>query len=174
MSESGMPVSVPDLVEQHYESLFRYACRLSGSRADAEDLTQQAFLKAQQKLHQLRSAESARSWLYAILRNSYLKSVQGTAGRGHISLDHVSEPVEELPHSEADSEQLQMALDELAGEFRLPLLLFYFEELTCREIAEQLAIPMGTVMSRLARGRTWLRRRLATESVVSSARESSG
>ena len=169
-----MPVSLPELVEQHYASLYRYACRLSGSRADAEDLTQQAFLKAQQKLHQLRSAESARSWLYAILRNSYLKSVQGSAGRGHVSLEHVAEPVEALPETEADSEQLQMALDELAEEFRLPLLLFYFEELTCREIAEQLEIPMGTVMSRLARGRTWLRRRLATDSMVSSVREASG
>ncbi|MCA9115380.1 MAG: sigma-70 family RNA polymerase sigma factor [Planctomycetaceae bacterium] len=171
MSETGKTVSLPELVEQHYVPLYRYACRLSGSTADAEDLTQQTFLTAQKKLDQLRSDEGARSWLFTILRNLFLRSVRGAAGRGVISLDQVAEPVEAAPATEIDSEQLQAVLNEIAEEFRLPLLMFYFEELSYREIAEQLDIPIGTVMSRLARGRTWLRRRLAAGAPVSSMRE---
>ena len=74
----GQPVSIDtaQLVGDHYQAVYRYAYRLTGSVADAEDLTQQAFLTMQQKLGQLRSAECVRSWLYSILRNCFLRSCQ--------------------------------------------------------------------------------------------------
>src|SRR4051812_33527838 len=70
---AGSVVEIAGLIAAHHAPLYRYAYRLTGMAADAEDLTQQAFLIAQQKLHQLREAERAAGWLYAILRSCYLK-----------------------------------------------------------------------------------------------------
>lgn len=74
LSESDTRPDLASLVVEHHAVLYRYAFRLSGSAADAEDLTQQAFLVAQQKLDQVRSAECVRSWLFTVLRNCYLRS----------------------------------------------------------------------------------------------------
>ena len=150
------------LVEEHSEMLFRYAYRLSGSTADAEDLLQQTFLAAHRHLDQLREAERARSWLCSIMRNLYLKQVRSGGGLQVESLQDVAEPaaggVIETP---VDEELLQAALLELPEEYRSPVVLFYFGELSYKEIAEQLEVPIGTVMSRLARGKSLLKKRLA-------------
>ncbi len=72
-SEAG---GLKSLVDAHYEALYRYAFRLAGSAADAEDLTQEAFGKAITRLSQLRDRERAKAWLYRILRNLYLHKVR--------------------------------------------------------------------------------------------------
>lgn len=156
------PATVERLVEAHYESLYRYAFRLSGSAADAEDLTQDAFCKAQMNLSQLRDVSRAKAWLFSILRNGYLHRMRDDRLRRFVSLDQVDElpepPPEPLPP--VDQEQLQAALAELPEVFRTPVILFYFEDFSYRDIAEQMELPLGTVMSRLARARTYLRDRL--------------
>ena len=121
------PEDLTQLVELHYQLLYRYAFRLSGDRADAEDLTQQTYLIAQKKLSQLREAGSARSWLCTILRNLFLKNVTKKITPLSLSqsFDLVSDEVE-IP--ELTSEELQCALNDLSEEFRIPLLMFYFEE----------------------------------------------
>jgi RNA polymerase sigma-70 factor (ECF subfamily) len=150
------------LVEAHYTVLYRYAFRLSGSAADAEDLTQQAFLTAQEKLEQLRVAENAKAWLFAIVRNAYLKTRRGPAGAANIPLQHIAEPPQATDGSpDLTGEELTQLLAELPEEFRIPLVLFYFEDMSYREIAETLNLPIGTVMSRLSRGKSHLRQRLA-------------
>lgn len=150
------------LVEEHAELLYRYAYRLSGSAAEAEDLTQQTFLAAHRHLEQLREPGRAKSWLCTILRNEYLKQVRTQAGASLHSLEEVGEPQVEVPlDSPIDEEQLQAALQELPEEYRSPVILFYFGELSYKEIAEQLEIPIGTVMSRLARGKSFLKKRLS-------------
>jgi RNA polymerase sigma-70 factor (ECF subfamily) len=164
MDKPGSPQAVQRLVDEHYEALYRYAYRLSGSRADAEDLTQEAFCKAQLRLGQLRDPARARSWLFSILRNEYLHhSRRAERGRPCVSLEDVGEvpqrPGPDLP--EVDPDQLQQALNELPEVFRTPLILYYFEEFSYRDIAEGMDLPMGTVMSRLARAKAWLRGRLA-------------
>src|SRR5689334_22093325 len=68
-----------DLVEQHYALLYRYAYRLTGSEADAEDLTQQTFLAAQARWEQLRDETKAKSWLFTICRNAFLKELRAPA-----------------------------------------------------------------------------------------------
>jgi RNA polymerase sigma-70 factor (ECF subfamily) len=152
-----------ELVEKNYALLYRYACRLTGSAADAEDLTQHAFLTAQAKLDQLREPAHASAWLCAIVRNTYLKSLRKRNGATLVSLDKVAEPTEVIPEDAAlDREELQRVLNELPEEFRTTLILFYFEEFSYREIAEQMDVPLGTVMSRLARGKSHLRRRLVS------------
>ena len=175
MSDGRAPLAVTALVQKHYEFLYRYAYRLCGSVQDAEDLTQQAFLLAHRSIDQLRDPASARAWLAAILRNAWRRSGRTTAGKV-VSLEAAPEPVQEpIEDGPVDPEQLQAALDELPEEFRLPLVLYYLEHMEYRQIAEALEIPIGTVMSRLSRGKTHLRRRLlplVEPEVASGARQS--
>jgi len=149
------------LIERHYAVVYRFAYRLSGSAADAEDLTQHAFLTAQEKLDQLRDPERSGGWLYAIVRNTYLKQCRGPRGIGEASLDDVPEPMAAGPvNTEIDAEVLQSALNEMPEAYRTPLILFYFDEFSYKEIAERLDVPIGTIMSRLSRAKRFLRSRL--------------
>lgn len=159
MAPEGPPTDVAQLVAEHHAVVYRYAFRLTGSAADAEDLTQQAFLIAHQKGWQVREAESVRNWLFAVLRNCFLKANQKRrpvpAANLQLNLDSIPEDPPE--HEEIDPQQLQAALDGLPPRYRLVLAMFYFEGLAYREIAEQLKLPIGTVMSRLARAKSHLR-----------------
>lgn len=149
------------LVEEHYQLLFRYAYRLSGDRADAEDLTQQTYLIAQKKLAQLRDMSLARSWLCTILRNLFLKNV--TQKMSPLSLSQTFDLVsEEVVVPELTSKELQCALNDLPEDFRIPLLMFYFEERSYKDISLELSIPIGTVMSRLARAKSYLQERFSS------------
>lgn len=157
-----------NLVEQHYSLLYRYAYRLSGSAADAEDLTQQTFLVAQTKLDQLRDDQRARSWLCSILRNTFLKDQRGPTCLP-LDLYGTAEPMDaSLDDSLLDEERLQIALNELPEEYRSVVILYYFNEFSYKEIGEQLGVPLGTVMSRLSRARTCLRQRLGVPEPVTS------
>ena len=162
MGAAGGRRGIAPLVEQYYESLYRYAYRLSGTSADAEDLTQEAFYKAHAQLKQLRDPERAKPWLFSILRNAYLHRVRNERTHKPVSLDAVGDvpatPPKEVP--EFGPEQLQQALNELPEGFRTPVILFYFEDMSYRDIAEQMELPIGTVMSRLARAKAHLRDRL--------------
>ncbi|HTU25107.1 MAG TPA: RNA polymerase sigma factor, partial [Pirellulales bacterium] len=164
--ESAQPEAVPlditQLVLDHHEILYRYAYRLTGSAADAEDLTQQTFLVAHQKLDQVRSAACVRGWLFTVLRNGYFKSRRRTLPLAAASLGFdldtiAAAAVKERP---IDSVELGRALAELTDEFKLVLLLFYFEQRSYREIADILDLPIGTVMSRLSRAKGHLRAKL--------------
>lgn len=155
-------LSISDLVEEHYELLHRFAYRLSGSSADAEDLVQQAFLTAQTKLEQLRNPEKARSWLFTIVHNTFRKQLRRHNPTVFSTLKTEPEPeVDSEVEAIADADALQTALNELSEEYRTPLILFYFEDFSYKQIAEMLEIPIGTVMSRLSRGKAHLRERMA-------------
>jgi RNA polymerase sigma-70 factor (ECF subfamily) len=149
------------LVADHHEVLYRYAYRLTGSVPDAEDLTQQTFLVAQARLDQLRNTRSARGWLFAILRNAWIKDHRKRqpvlAASLELNMDNIPE---EITPDLIDRERLQNALDELPDEFKAVVLLFYFEGCSYREIAEKLDLPAGTVMSRLSRAKSHLRVKL--------------
>lgn len=158
--------SIRELIASHYDSLYRYAYRLSGSASDAEDLTQEAFHKAITRLGQLRDPDRAKSWLFRIIRNGYLHRIRDQKRQRTIPLDAAAElPCREddLPIP-VDPEQLQVALNELDEAFRTPLILYYFEEFSYREIADQMELPIGTVMSRLARAKGYLKQQLMARS----------
>jgi RNA polymerase sigma-70 factor (ECF subfamily) len=152
-----------ELVPLHYAALFRYAYRLTGSRGDAEDLTQEAFCSAQTKQAQLREPERVKSWLFSILHNAFLlqqrrkRTARFTAWDDWVSQQVTTQAVPELP---VELEELQAALMEIPDTFRAVLVLYYFEEFSYQEMAEQLKIPLGTVMSRLARAKQFLKARL--------------
>jgi RNA polymerase sigma-70 factor, ECF subfamily len=162
MSLPGSRRRMQELVQQHYESLYRYAFRLCGSASGAEDLTQEAFCQAQLKLRQLRDPSRVKPWLFSIVRNAYLHGLRDARREKTVPLECVPDLPERLsePLGEIDGQQLQTVLDELPEDFRTPLILYYFEDFSYRDIAEQMDLPMGTVMSRLARAKAHLRARL--------------
>jgi len=162
MADRALPMSMAQLVADYHQPLYRYAYRLSGSAADAEDLVQQVFLVAHEKLAQVREAAAVQGWLFTVLRNCYLKSRRRTSGLPLAELDVDTIP-SEPPAEGIDSEELQAAIDTLADDFKLIVLMFYFEHRSYKEIAQTLEIPIGTVMSRLARAKSHLRSRLSTD-----------
>jgi RNA polymerase sigma-70 factor (ECF subfamily) len=173
--EDGQRVrAVTRLVDEHYEFLYRFAVRLTGSGADAEDLVQQAFLTAHAKFEQLREPDKARAWLIVVVRNAFRKSLRRDRP---LLLSTVSDPPEPSQNGIGDrlidSESVQAALNELPEEFRTPLILFYFEELSYKQIADLLEVPIGTVMSRLSRGKTHLRSRLRSHETAAERMEPS-
>jgi len=161
-SRNAVAVDLAALAVAHHAAVYRYACRLCGCPTEAEDLTQQTFLIAQRKLHQLREAERACAWLLAVVRSCFLKSLRKTRpvpiANVELVIDEESAKTPEF--EEIDREQLTAALAELPDEFRIVTLMFYFEELSYQEIAKELEIPIGTVMSRLSRAKRNLRKRL--------------
>src|SRR4051794_26744435 len=109
MGLPGSPNIIQRLVEENYVALYRYGYRLSGSSADAEDLVQDTFCKAQQNYKQLRDQSRARPWLFSILRREYLHRARSEKSKPCVSLETAGDVAEPLPESlpEVDSEQLQ-------------------------------------------------------------------
>lgn len=157
-----------ELVERNYAAVYRYAFRLAGCAASAEDITQDVFMKAIAHLDQLRSGDAERGWLLSITRREFMRWLRQVArpavGRAS-SLDEETVPTADLnaaaPTPALDNQDwVQAALSQLNEDARVALLMYYFEDLSYAEIAQQLQIPIGTVMSRLSRGREHLRQGL--------------
>ncbi|MFP6767397.1 MAG: sigma-70 family RNA polymerase sigma factor [Planctomycetaceae bacterium] len=160
-SRSDASLDVAELVEQHTGLLYGLARRLAGCPADAEDLVQRTFLAAQVHGEQLRDFGKVRGWLCTILRNEFLKMVRKRHRDSMVSLDSLGEAASAATvGEEIDAEAVQQAVDGLPADFRVPVVLYYFQEMSYREIAAELDVPIGTVMSRLSRGKAQLRSRL--------------
>ena len=162
MGQAGRNGTLRRLVDEHYAALYRYAYRLSGLADVAGDLTQETFCKAQAQFGQLRDPDRAKAWLFSILRNAYLHRIRADRQHREVPLDWAQSVAHDQPEPppEIEPQRLQEALNELPEGFRTPVILFYFEEFSYRDIAEQMELPMGTVMSRLARAKAHLRVRL--------------
>ena len=158
-----MPESFEAFVDEHYRAAYHFALSLCRHEADAGDLTQQTFCIAQAKFHQVRDKSKQKSWLFTILMREFLRARRRRARYEHHSLELVAA---ELPPiivdhaAQIDARSLVARLLTLDEHFRAPLALFYFDQLSYREIAETLHVPIGTVMSRLARGKELLRQAL--------------
>lgn len=170
-----MPTSTLDfesLVNQFYEPLYRFAMSLSGHPDQAADLTQQTFYRALSREGQLRDRSKAKSWLFTILYREFLGSRRHRLRHPTQSLED-SNPGQWIAESRVDefvdSQTLVEKLGELDDHHRVPLILFYQEDYSYREIAEFLKVPVGTVMSRLNRGKHLLRERLHWNSTSTPA-----
>ncbi len=158
-------------VHPQLDFVFNMALRLSGNRYDAEDLTQETFVIAFEKLSQLKKADRCRFWLLAILRNLYLRSlekkrpdlldVDGDDEYLSIieSLSEDEDPEKFLLEKTA-SQEVQRILHSLPERYKTPIILHYTEEWSYKDISKGLDLPMGTVMSRLSRGRELMKRKL--------------
>src|SRR5690242_4130498 len=115
MAEDCNNPSIQRLVDEHAEAVYRYAYRLTGTVQDAEDLAQQVFLLAQQRLDQLRQSDRARGWLFTILRNLFLKTVDraGPVAATNLGLDLEMIPAAADDDAAIDLAALQSAINEL-------------------------------------------------------------
>jgi RNA polymerase sigma-70 factor (ECF subfamily) len=149
------------LVEHFYMPLYRFGLSLTRDPSDAADLTQQTFLLWASKGHQLREQSKVKAWLFTSLYREFLRG-ERRRGRESGSEDQVSD-VECLPvaANNLDGDAVVRALLDLEEIYRAPLSLFYLQEHSYKEIAETLNLPVGTVMSRISRGKARLREQLA-------------
>ena len=157
-------VTFEELAMPLFDQLYNFARWLTQDTAEAEDLVQETYTKALRGFSSFQIGTNFRAWMYRILRNSFLSSRTGLKTMVAIDdeADETSLPADRTtPESmlvqQADREMVQGALTELAVPFREILLLCEVEEMSYQEIAETLAIPTGTVMSRLFRARKALR-----------------
>src|SRR5688500_11052975 len=147
----------------HIDSLYGMALRLTRRAADAEDLVQDTYLKAFRSAHQFQAGTNLKAWLFTILHNTF-RNDRRHDGRNPVDVD--SDAVERAPNegpADQSPEQLlsrqtldadlQAALDALPDGFRQAVWLRDVEELPYAEIAKVLDVPIGTVMSRISRGR---------------------
>ncbi len=148
------------LVNQYYEALYRFALSLTRSEAASYDLTQQTFYLWAAKGHQLRDRTKAKSWLFTTLHREFLGSKRRETRFPHHEMeevDHELPVVSPTVVNDLDGNTVMESLLLVEELYRAPLMLFYLEDFSYQEIAEQLEIPIGTVMSRLNRGKAQLR-----------------
>jgi RNA polymerase sigma-70 factor (ECF subfamily) len=166
------------LVGEHLDGLYGTALRLTRNRAAAEDLVQDTFLKAWRSFRTFQDGTNARAWLYKILMNAYIDSYR-RASRQPETVDHedvgdfylyaraqqsdeyrrAGDPEEVLLSKIMDAD-VKEALEQVPEPFRAAVILADLQDFSYKEIAEILDIPIGTVMSRLYRGRRHLQRLL--------------
>jgi len=147
-------------VDQFYQNLYRFAHNLTRNPTDAADLTQETFQTLIVRGDQIREPGKLRSWLFTTLYRRFLHTRRRKMSFPEINIEVVEN---ELPSIEPksvnrlDAEIVVNALESLAEIYRAPVSLFYLESLSYKEIADVLSIPIGTVMSRLSRGKNILR-----------------
>jgi RNA polymerase sigma-70 factor, ECF subfamily len=169
VSNEGLnTASFEDLALPLFEQLYNFAHWLTQDRAEAEDLVQETYAKALRGFSSFQPGTNFRAWMYRILRNSFLSSRTGLKTmvvldeeRGE-SFPAETATAEALLIEQANQQMVQLAMEALPLPFREILLLCEVEEMSYQEISEALAIPIGTVMSRLSRARKALRGALQT------------
>jgi RNA polymerase sigma-70 factor, ECF subfamily len=151
-----------DLALPLFDQLYNFARWLTQDTTEAEDLVQETYIKALRGFSSFQAGTNFRAWMYRILRNSFLSSRTGLKNTV-VFEEEEQEPAkdastpESLMIEQANRETVQQALAELPVHFREIILLCEVEEMSYQEIADTLAIPAGTVMSRLSRARKALR-----------------
>ncbi|MDH3286396.1 MAG: RNA polymerase sigma factor [Betaproteobacteria bacterium] len=157
------------LIEEQIPRLRRYARALTGDRSLADDLVQDTLERALTRFHLWRHGSDLRAWLFTIMHNIFVNQVRSRLRHQHEALESDA-AVEAMRVSEPDwleLRDLDSALAQLPHEQRTVLLLVGLEQFTYEEAARVLQIPIGTVMSRLSRGRERLRAVLAGDTSVS-------
>jgi RNA polymerase sigma-70 factor, ECF subfamily len=158
-----------------FDSLYNFARWIAHDPNDAEDLVQETYLKALRSFASFQPGTNFRAWMFRILRNTFLSSCSTLERRMTVALDSEDDGPElavdtETPEAilvnRANSQLLQRAIDDLPAHYRETLLLCEVEEMSYQEIAGILSIPIGTVMSRLARARKAVRASLGSTSGV--------
>ena len=159
-----MSLNFEQLVREYYQPLYRFALSLSRQPADAGDLTQQTFALWAEKGHQLRKRGKVKAWLFTTLYREYLRSRRRTDRFPHLELEEAELDVPSVaPETieRMEAQDVMEALGRVDEGYRVPLSLFYIGGHSYAEIAEILDVPMGTVMSRISRGKDQMRKILA-------------
>lgn len=155
-----------------FDSLYNFARWLCGDREEAEELVQETFTKALKGFSTFREGTNFRAWMFRILRNTFLTSRTGLTASSTVSLEPDDEQMlvdrsgatpESLALANATGEAIERAIEALSVQYREVLLLADVEELSYQQIADTVGVPLGTVMSRLARARAAVRKMLTAE-----------
>ena len=166
-----------NLAQNQTRFLYNVAFRYVGNRYDAEDLVQETLYTACNKFHQLRDRRKFKSWMFAILRNHFLKWQRKKApvqadefenGIDYFSqLESVSlqQDVASIYEEKIEAETVQSILDKLSEKYKAVLILYYMEDSSYQEIADMLAVPVGTVMSRLSRAKQIMKKALLRSTI---------
>jgi RNA polymerase sigma-70 factor, ECF subfamily len=148
-----------NLVNLYYQDLYRFGLSLTRSEADACDLTQQTFYVWANKGHQLKDLTKVKGWLFTTLHREFL---QMSRRQERFSGEPISEVAQDLPDVSADvvnrmdAQTMLEVLGQIDESYRAPLVLYYSEDLSYKEIADVLEVPLGTVQSRIARAKSHL------------------
>lgn len=150
-------------IETHYRSIYQYALSLTKSEADAADITQDAMIAFLKKAGEIRDQERVKSWLYKTVYRKFLKHAKRRDRHeefNELTPEHAPlSPPPQLGH--LDSSAVMLGLQALQEPHRAVLALFYLEDLSYKEIASTLDLPIGTVMSRISRAKDLLRHSLS-------------
>src|SRR5580692_2774568 len=184
VSQDGRPsAGFEELALPLFDALYNFACWLVHDSNDAEDLVQETYLKALRSFTSFQPGTNFRAWMFRILRNNFLSSCSKLERRMTVAMDSEEDGPElavdrETPETilmnRFNSQLVQRAIDDLPVHYREALLLCEVEEMSYQDIAEILTIPMGTVMSRLARARKAVRESLRSAPGASLSRDLSG
>lgn len=152
--------SYESLVNTYYQALYRFAFSLTKNEHEAGDLTQQTFVIYAEKGHTIQDASKVKSWLFTTLYREFLR-LRRKLGRVDVqennALELTAPAVDADAVRSADARLAVEALQAVDEVYRAPLTLFYLEDASYKEIAATLDIPIGTVMSRLSRGKAQLK-----------------
>jgi len=163
-----------------FDSLYNFARWLAHDSNDAEDLVQDTYLKALRSFALFQPGTNFRAWIFRILRNNFLSSCSKLERRMTVAMDSEedgpelavdTETPETILMNRFNSQLVQRAIDDLPVHYRETLLLCEVEEMSYQEIAEVLSIPIGTIMSRLARARKAVRQSLLSAADASQSRD---
>jgi len=160
-----------ELVLEHYQAkVFHLALSILGDRASAEDTAQDAFLRIWRGLPGFRGAASLSTWIYAIARNTSLTALQALGSRTMLSLDlpatrAAAESRQRSTPDHADAEDILQFVSDLPEKYRRILILYYMEEMSYQQVAEILALPMGTVKTNLHRAKKELAEALSRANI---------
>ena len=159
----------------HVDALLRVALRMVGNRDSAEDLVQETYLLAWRSFSQFQRGTNCKAWLFRIMLNLSAKKQQQLRRRpqlislGFDDSDSLHAPPSSKTAQRFTNHEVLAAVDALQQEHRSVLMLSVVEGFTCKEISNILAIPIGTVMSRLSRARAYLRNWLLSSECASVA-----
>jgi RNA polymerase sigma-70 factor (ECF subfamily) len=151
------------VVALYHEDLYRFAFSLARNADDAAELTQEAYCRLLANGKHVRDASKIKSWLFTTAYRVFLTRRRHETRFPHVTLGIVEHELPALTASavdKIDSEAVLDALMQIDEHHRTPLMLFYLQDLSYREIAEMLDVPVGTVMSRLSRAKDALRARV--------------
>jgi RNA polymerase sigma factor (sigma-70 family) len=180
-SQDDQPLAgFEELAMPLFDALYNFARWLAHDSNDAEDLVQETYLKALRSFASFQSGTNFRAWMFRILRNNFLSSCSKLERRMTVEMDSEEDGPElavdtKTPETillnRSNSHLVQCAIEDLPVHYRETLLLCEVEEMSYQEIAEILSIPIGTVMSRLARAREAVRKSLLSPPGVPLSRE---
>ena len=153
---------IAQLVEMYASMIYRIAYTRMQNDADAEDITQEVLLKYLKTGKTFRDEEHRKMWLIRVTVNTIKSSLTSAWRRHTVALDDVTEPSYQQP----DLPVLKEKVEKLPERYRLPMYLYYYEELSVKEIAHVIKSTEGTVKSLLSRGRKMLRDELKEDGYV--------